>query len=85
MAVGLAADALHGKRKILAAAAEPVATSIVGAWVSTLIMAQMGKTALFSMLSIAFCASSAPGALIGAMTLVSLHSFGKRKALRGRN
>jgi energy coupling factor transporter S component ThiW len=82
LAVGLAADLLPRKRRLLAAAAEPVATSLLGAWVSSLIMASAGKGAMFSLLSTAFFASSAPGAVIGFLTLFSLSLAAKRGEAR---
>ena len=82
LAVGLAADMLPNRRRLLAAAAEPFATSLAGAWVSSLIMTSAGKGAMFSMLSIAFLASSAPGAVIGFLALLSLSLAAKRSKAR---
>ena len=78
MAVGFLADALPVRFKPLAAVAEPLATATVGAWVSALIMAGAGKSAMFGMLSAAFLASSAPGALIGFLLLCTVVAYRRR-------
>lgn len=78
LAVGFAARLLPREHRLYAAFAEPFATSAIGAYVSTLIMAQAGKTALFSMLSAAFFASSAPGAAIGFLMLCSLRAAARK-------
>ena len=80
LAVGLLADILPMRFKPLAAVAEPLATGTVGAWVSALIMAGAGKSAMFGMLSTAFLASSAPGALIGFLLLCTVMTASKRRA-----
>lgn len=82
LAVGFAAMCLPQKRRFLAATAEPLATGIVGAWVSSLIVTQAGTGAMFPLLSAAFLASSAPGALIGVLVLTSLHLAHRREASR---
>ncbi|MDR3354988.1 MAG: energy coupling factor transporter S component ThiW [Synergistaceae bacterium] len=82
LAVGLAADMLPSGRRLFAAAAEPLATSLIGAWVSSLIMASAGKGAMFSMLSVAFLASSAPGAVIGFLAIFSLSLAARRNKAR---
>ncbi|MDR1482012.1 MAG: energy coupling factor transporter S component ThiW [Synergistaceae bacterium] len=86
LAVGLTADMLPRGHRLFAAAAEPFATSLVGAWVSSLIiMATAGKGAMFSMLSVAFLASSAPGAVIGLLALSSLSLAVKRGEAKAAN
>ncbi|MDR3331200.1 MAG: energy coupling factor transporter S component ThiW [Synergistaceae bacterium] len=82
LAVGLTAGLLPRRHRLLAAIAEPVATSLLGAWVSSLIMMQAGQGAMFAMLSTAFFVSSFPGAVIGFLTLFSLAIAAKREAAR---
>ena len=77
--VGLAAKALPERYKIAASAAEPIGTGILGAWVSSLIVApMMGKSVGFFFLSSSFLISSVPGAAIGALIVFCLQ---KRMAL----
>lgn len=79
--VGFAAKLLPNKYKIAAAAAEPIGTGIVGAWISSLVIAPMiGKSVGFAFLSSSFLLSSVPGACIGAALLCCL----KKRALLGR-
>jgi energy coupling factor transporter S component ThiW len=78
VAVGLAADALPKRRKLFAAAAEPLATGLLGAWVASLIA---GGGTMFPILSVAFLASSTPGAVIGCLALVSLRALSREKRL----
>ena len=71
--VGIAAKFLNGKYKLAAALAEPVGTGIIGAWVSSIIVAPfIGKSIGFSFLAASFLMSSVPGAFIGALILYCL-------------
>lgn len=71
--VGLAANFLPNKHKIVAAVAEPFGTGIIGAWVSSLIIGPIiGKNIGFAFLSFSFLISSIPGACIGAIILYYL-------------
>lgn len=71
--VGTVALALPPRYKIAAAAAEPLGTAVVGAWVSAALIAPfIGKSIGFSFLAISFLASCVPGALIGAAALYAL-------------
>ena len=71
--VGIAAKFLNGKYKLAAALAEPVGTGIIGAWVSSIIVAPfIGKSIGFSFLAASFLLSSVPGAFIGALILYCL-------------
>jgi energy coupling factor transporter S component ThiW len=73
LAVGLAAKLLPERLRTLAAAAEPLATSIIGAGVSAFIVSPGGGFLLsFYTLSFAFFISSGPGAAIGFVTLKAL-------------
>ncbi len=70
VAVGLVAGLLPERLRYWAAFAEPAAASTAGAWVASLIASTAGgRIAMFSMLSVAFFASSGPGALIGCVVL----------------
>lgn len=71
--VGAAARLAPQKFKIAAAAAEPIGTGVVGAWVSSVIIAPfIGRSVGFAFLSSSFFVSSIPGALIGAAILYAL-------------
>ena len=71
--VGIAAKFLNGKYKLAAALAEPVGTGIIGAWVSSIIVAPfIGKSIGFSFFAASFLMSSVPGAFIGALILYCL-------------
>ena len=71
--VGIAAKFLNGKYKLAAALAEPVGTGIIGAGVSSIIVAPfIGKSIGFSFLAASFLMSSVPGAFIGALILYCL-------------
>ena len=77
--VGFAAKFLPGRYKIAAAAAEPIGTGIVGAWVSSLVIAPMiGREVGFAFLSSSFLISSVPGSCIGAALIYCLN---KREVL----
>jgi energy coupling factor transporter S component ThiW len=82
LAVGFTAGMLPKKRRLFAAAAEPLATGFLGAWVSSLIMTYTGKEAMFALLSSAFFISSAPGAIIGFLSLATVGMAVKRGAAR---
>ncbi len=76
LAVGLAAAALPDNRKYLAACAEPLATSLLGAWVASLLLAAAGNAQMgFLALSVAFALSSVPGAVIGTLALLSMRAL----------
>ncbi|MEG1800017.1 MAG: energy coupling factor transporter S component ThiW [Synergistaceae bacterium] len=71
--VGMSARFLSEKYKLAAAAAEPIGTGIVGAWVSSVIIGPLiGKSVGFAFLSFSFLASSIPGALIGVLLFYCL-------------
>ena len=73
LSVGFAAKMLRAQQRHLAAFAEPVATATLGAWVASLIASTSGgRGAMFSMLAVAFLASSVPGAFIGYFLLRGL-------------
>lgn len=73
--VGLAAKITPRRYRLAAAAAEPIGTGIIGAWVSSVMIAPMiGKSIGFTFLSSAFLISSVPGAIIGAVTLYILRN-----------
>ena len=79
--VGFAASFLHGRRKFLSAAAEPIGTGIIGAWVSTILVAPVtGAQGSFAFFAFSFLVSSLPGAAIGAAVLYSLE---KRSVIAG--
>jgi len=80
LAVGFAANVLSAKRRMFAAAAEPLATGLLGAWVASLIViaTNPGSGPMFTLLSVAFLASSVPGALIGCLALYSLKALYRR-------
>jgi predicted membrane protein len=82
LAVGLLAGILPRKRRLFAAAAEPLATGLLGAWVSSLIMTYTGKGAMFALLSPAFFISSIPGAVIGFLALATAGMAARRAAAR---
>jgi energy coupling factor transporter S component ThiW len=82
VAVGFAADSLPKKYNLLAAAGEPLGTGLIGAWVASLIMSNAGKNAMFALLSGAFLLSSAAGAVIGCMVLVSAKMMLRRNRRR---
>lgn len=71
--VGIVACFLHGRNKIFSAAAEPLGTGIIGAWVSAMVVAPItGASASFAFFSLSFMVSSLPGAAIGAALLYLL-------------
>ncbi len=71
--VGMAARYLSEKHRLAAALAEPIGTGIVGAWVSSIVIAPfIGKSIGFAFLSVSFLASSIPGTLIGAVLFYCL-------------
>lgn len=71
--VGLAAKALPDRYKLAAAFAEPIGTGIIGAWVSSVIVAPfIGKNIGFAFFSVSFLISCVPGAAIGAAILYCL-------------
>lgn len=73
--VGLAAKIAPRGYKLAAAAAEPIGTGIIGAWVSSVIIAPIiGKGIGFAFMSTAFLISSVPGAIIGAAALYILRN-----------
>jgi energy coupling factor transporter S component ThiW len=85
LAVGFAANTLSANRRVFAAAAEPLATGLLGAWIASLIAANSGSGPMFTLLSIAFLASSVPGALIGCLALYSLKTLYRREEEKAGN
>lgn len=68
LCVGLAARRLSAQNQLYAAFAEPIATTILGAGVASLIVAPfLGKSVGYPFFALSFFASSAPGALLGAL------------------
>lgn len=75
--VGTAAKFLTDRSKLAAALAEPIGTGIIGAWISSLVVAPfIGKSISFGFFSVSFLISSIPGTLIGA---VLIYCLGKRE------
>lgn len=73
--VGLAAKLAPRGKRLAAAAAEPLGTGIVGAWVSAVMVAPViGKSVGFMFMSTSFLISSVPGALTGAASLYILRN-----------
>jgi predicted membrane protein len=69
-AVGFAARVLPEKHRFWAALAEPLATGTLGAGGAALIASTAGgRAAMFATLSVAFLASSGPGAILGLFAL----------------
>ncbi len=84
LAVGLAAS-LFKRRRIYAALAEPLGTSIVGTSLSSAVIAPaIHSGATFTMLFPAFLASSASGAFLGALVLAALSRFRLEEAVAVR-
>ncbi len=83
-AVGLAASAI-GRRKVYAALAEPLGTSVVGAGLGSVVIAPaLHSGATFSTLFLPFLASSATGAFLGALVLAALSRFLQQEAVTVR-
>jgi energy coupling factor transporter S component ThiW len=79
-AVGLASRFLPEKHRFWAALAEPLATGTLGAGVAAFMASTAGgRAAMFATLSVAFLASSVPGALIGLFALRFLRRGGSKK------
>ncbi|MDR3231374.1 MAG: energy coupling factor transporter S component ThiW [Synergistaceae bacterium] len=71
LTVGFAARLLPEKHRSWAALAEPLATATLGAGVASFIASPAGgRGAMFAVLSVAFLASSGPGAVIGYCVLL---------------
>ncbi|MEG1501918.1 MAG: energy coupling factor transporter S component ThiW [Synergistaceae bacterium] len=71
--VGLVSLFLPQNRKIYSAIAEPIGTGLVGAWVSSLIIAPiLGTNVAFSFLSTSFLVSSIPGTILGILVTYTL-------------
>ncbi|MDR3281226.1 MAG: energy coupling factor transporter S component ThiW [Synergistaceae bacterium] len=85
LAVGFAANTLSANHRAFAAAAEPLATGLLGAWIASLIATNSGSGPMFTLLSIAFLASSVPGALIGYLALYSLKTLYRRVGEKAGN
>lgn len=78
--VGLSARYLSDKRVLFSALAEPLATTILGAGTAALIVAPfLGKNVGYPFFALSFFASSALGALLGAVSVKLL-----LKKLRGQ-